>query len=41
MKDTMLDNIKACYRDDVLFSIHFENLSKESRTQEEIDEISA
>ena len=32
VKDTILDKIKGCYKDDVCFSIPFESLSKESRT---------
>ena len=41
VKDTILDKIKGCYRDDVFFSIPYESLSKEARTREEIDEFSA
>lgn len=35
----MLDNTKLFYQNDVFFSIPFESLSEESRTQEEIDNI--
>ena len=37
IKETKLDKIKRCYKDDVFFSILFESLSKEARIQEEID----
>ena len=40
LKETMFDNIKGFYRDDRLFSIPFESLSKVSRNQEEIDKFS-
>ena len=40
VKDITLDKIKGYYMDDVFFSIHFESLSKKSRTQEEIDKLS-
>jgi hypothetical protein len=37
VKDTILDQIKGGYKNDVFFSIPFESLSKEARTQEDID----
>lgn len=37
VRDIMLKNIKPFCRDDMLFSILFESLSKEFRKQEEID----
>ena len=40
-KDTILDKIKGCYKNDVFFPTYFEILSKESRIQKEIDEFSA
>jgi ribonuclease HI len=40
VKDTILDQIKGGYKDDVFFSIPFESLSKEARTQEEINKFS-
>ena len=36
VRDTMFDNIKYFYRNDVFLFICFESLSKKSRTQEEI-----
>ena len=41
VKDTILDKIKRWYRADVLFFISFESLSKEARTEEEIDKFAA
>ena len=37
VKDNTFDIIKPLYRDDMFFSIRFESLSKESRTQEKTD----
>ena len=41
VKDTILDKINRCYKDDVFFFIPFESLSNEARIQEKIDRYSA